>query len=366
MENEFNMLMNVEFGDIDGMYDPNLCDYFVDRNYWEELINNNRFYVIGRKGTGKSALYKWIKLQTMEKGDLCSNMLFNEFPFGQLLNLKDDNFLKPNQYQTICRHMILSEFARLIVNDAEHVVGKEYSDIEYYYKNIVGESIQDCFRESVKRTTKSEGQLVFKAFAASKGAEEEKNYSFTDNDLTSINNTLERVIIAYFKSYPHPKRFLIQIDGIDENYTQIACEQNALDDYFHFIICLMKATYTFNQKIHSECSDIAKCIIYLRSDIFFEIHKLDAESARWEQNAFFLNWAVGREDSWRNNDLRKIVNARISNSLNELRNVDAFDNLFIPEKINLTVPAGRYRLKNGRTKPKYKTVDNLFEYLDNM
>ena len=49
-------IINTNFGDIDGMYDPNLESYFIDWNYWNKIVDNYRFFIIGRKCTGKSAL----------------------------------------------------------------------------------------------------------------------------------------------------------------------------------------------------------------------------------------------------------------------------------------------------------------------
>lgn len=359
MTEECKKLLAVHFGDIDGMFDPYLCDYFIDRNYWTEIVENCKFFVIGRKGTGKSALYQWIKAQAIEKGDLCSNMLFNEFPLGRLLQLKDDSFLRPNQYQTICKNMILSEMARLIVHDAEHELGSEYEEIEYYYNHVVGSSIQDCFRESVQRTTTKGGQLVYGGISIGKESSTENVYSFKEQNLSALNSILEKMILAYLKVYSHSKRFLIQVDGIDENYTLIAKEQNALDDYFQFVICLLKTTYVINQKIHSECCDTAKCIIYLRADIFNEIHKLDAESARWEQYTFSLNWAINSKDSWKDNDLRRLVNKRIRNSIEGLESVDAFDALFVNDEIHLTIP----RFNPQKKKTTYTKVRDLFEHI---
>jgi len=354
MEKTFENLLNIDFGDIDGMYDPKLSDYFIDRGFWENIIEKNKYFVIGRKGTGKSALYNWIKGKSYEKGNLCENILFNEFPFQKLLLLKDESFLQPNQYQTICRNMILSEFARLIVWDEEHLLCEEFSEIEYYDKYVNGEDIVDCFRKSVTHTDKKAGQLQLTHLNLTNEEERSTGFDFYNVDLNVINNKLENAILRYLKIYACDKKIIIQVDGIDENYTQLSREQNVLDDYFQFVICLLKATYTINQKIHRECADMAKCIIYLRSDIFYAIHKLDAESARWEQQTEYLNWTV-IGDGWEKSDLRKLINARILCSLPELREMeDGFNEIFNRSLINL---------KERMSKYYYRTVENLFEYI---
>ena len=72
-----------------------------------ESIDSNVFFVVGKKGTGKSAIYRMIEQASLHNGCLVINKDFGEFPFEKLLSLQDDNFAKPNQYQTIWRNVIL-------------------------------------------------------------------------------------------------------------------------------------------------------------------------------------------------------------------------------------------------------------------
>ena len=124
---------------------------------------------------------------------------------------------------------------------------------------------------------------------------------------------------------------------------------NQLDDYFGFVISLLKTVYSINQKFHLECSDLIKSIVYVRSDIMEKIHKIDAESARWEQQTEFLDWSIGKESNWYKNDLRNLINRRIQVSLPELKEKDCFDYIF-----NNYV----FHIKQGR-----KYFNNLFEYM---
>lgn len=101
MDNICQKYLNIDFGDIDGLYDQKLISYFLDENYWENIIEKDVFYIIGRKGTGKSAIYNWINTQQSDRNALVSNLSFKDFPFEKLLRLSDDNFSKPNQYQSI-------------------------------------------------------------------------------------------------------------------------------------------------------------------------------------------------------------------------------------------------------------------------
>lgn len=105
-----DLLNKVDFGDIDGYGDPNLDQYFLDNDYWNRVVDNKTYFVIGRKGTGKSSIYRMIKEQGLKKGIWIENKDFGDFPFEKLLQLDDQNFAKPNQYQSIWENLILNIF----------------------------------------------------------------------------------------------------------------------------------------------------------------------------------------------------------------------------------------------------------------
>ena len=116
-EQRISTLKSIDFGDIDGYGDPNLDHYFLDNDYWNKITTEDVFFVAGRKGTGKSAIYRMIEEQSAEKGAIVHNTDFGDFPFNRLLQMSDDDFSRPNQYQSIWRYMIFSDFAKLITHN---------------------------------------------------------------------------------------------------------------------------------------------------------------------------------------------------------------------------------------------------------
>ena len=80
-----DLLKKVDFGEIDGYGDPNLEHYFLDNNYWEKVVDNKVFFVVGKKGTGKSAIYRMLERESFSRGSIVVNKDFGEFPFEKLL-----------------------------------------------------------------------------------------------------------------------------------------------------------------------------------------------------------------------------------------------------------------------------------------
>ena len=47
------LLKSVDFGDIDGLYDAHINDYFIDNEYKKALLSQSKYFVIGNIVTGK-------------------------------------------------------------------------------------------------------------------------------------------------------------------------------------------------------------------------------------------------------------------------------------------------------------------------
>ena len=113
MIDRVELLKKIDFGDIDGYGDPKLDKYFLDNDYWDKVINQTTYFIIGKKGTGKSSIYRMIKEQGISRGTIVDNRDFGDFPFEKLLQLDDNSFAKPNQYQSIWKNLILNIFANV-------------------------------------------------------------------------------------------------------------------------------------------------------------------------------------------------------------------------------------------------------------
>lgn len=326
------VLKQINFGDIDGYGDPNLDQYFLDNDYWNKIANGDYFFVAGRKGTGKSAIYRMIEEQSVENGAIVHNTDFGDFPFNRLLKLSDDDFSRPNQYQSIWKSMILTDFARLIaINSAQgDTANRHYQELSQFVNLCVGTSIVDLYRELLSRTVKTEIGLITPYCNSS--LERENTYSYNlvhCRDISELNQRLQDSIINYFLTCSSSKSIYVQFDRLDDNYNAL---QNA-DDYLCAVASLLKFTYSFNSELRRRQINNAKIIIYLRDDILREISKIDAESARWEAFTYFIDWTINNTHDYRSSELYAMINKRISASFPGSM-VD-FDQVFDDEVINL-------------------------------
>ena len=314
-QDKVRIFKQIDFGSIDGLNDRHLSSYFLDKDYWSKLINGKEFFVIGRKGTGKSAIYTWLFEQQYTKGVLIENLSFKNFPFEKLLRMSDDDFSKPNQYQSIWRNIILSEIAGLIIKDQLATIDSEYHEIKKYVEYRFGKDLTELHQKVMSTTTKRDGTLKFKIFEGSMGSSKSLELGDGLENVTIINKRLEQLLRSYLKRNT-TRKYIIQFDQLDDNYT------NFIDNkaYFQCIISLFKSIYDLNLIFDYESIPV-KIIAYLRSDIYYEINTYDPDSARWDDHKYVLNWGIINQSDWTNPPLLQLINKRIRSSYHPYQSV---------------------------------------------
>ncbi|WP_299157045.1 hypothetical protein [uncultured Christiangramia sp.] len=320
--NSIQALLQTEFGNPDGLYDKNLENYFLDQNYWEKIIEENTYFVIGRKGTGKSAIYNWIYNRQFEKAILISNLSFRSFPFEKLLKLSDDDFSRPNQYQSIWKYIILCEFAKQIVLDQQYQPDiNEYRELTEFVNLKFGKNLKDLHSKITTHTTKTETGLQYKGIGPKFGSERTLNIEDGIDNISEINERLEFLV---FENLQESRRsYLIQFDQLDDNYTLYIDNRK----YFEALISLFKVIYALNSTI-DHYNTKTKVVAYLRSDIFYQFSSHDPDSAKFDYHTYHINWAITNRSDWQNPPLLQLINARIENSVSELSGESSFFYIF--------------------------------------
>lgn len=229
------------------------------------------------------------------------------------MNLSDDDFACPNQYQSIWRNIIYSEIAKCIVSDANAEYTEYYKKIKQYVDFKFGTNLVDLHSKVTRQTVKNERGLFLEPISRKMGDSIEKELSDDFTNLSSINSTLETYLMDYLSAC-NTSRYVIQFDQLDDNYTVY----NATDKYFQSIISLFKVVYDINQNFLLKDIPV-KIISYLRSDIYYEINPVDAESARWDDYKLSLSWSIINRSDWRNPRLLEMIDQRIIYSIPELK-----------------------------------------------
>ena len=89
--------------------------YFYTVPELDEIITGESSFVIGRKGTGKTALVEYL-FERSGEGLLATKLTFKNFPFNELYSQANESYTRPNQYITVWKLIIYSAVCRLIAD----------------------------------------------------------------------------------------------------------------------------------------------------------------------------------------------------------------------------------------------------------
>ena len=258
--------------------------YFFHFDDVSQIENGTKNYVIGRKGTGKTAISEYIHGQ--KEYDQFSRMLsFKNFPFNALYDLADDDYTRPNQYITIWKYVIYHYICSMM-GDNEKVASR----CDFDLKSAFGFEVQGALSRSVKNITSKEYNLSFLGvgggYANSSG---ESKFDFV---------VANSVLLDFIKDKIDESEYYLMFDELDEDYRDVL-NPDRRDKYFELLISLFKAV----QSIRAELKKYnVRPIIFLRDDIFDLCR--DNDKNKWLDRAVMLKWDEAQ--------LRKLVNYRLA------------------------------------------------------
>lgn len=282
--------------------------YFYHIHLVERIMAGKRIYVIGRKGTGKTAISEHLS-KINEKGVHSTKLSFKNFPFNKLYELQDQGYTPPNQYITLWKYVIYSSTCRLMVNnptvDAES---------RQKLKELFNDDIEHALSDAVEKWTSTGFNL--NVLGNGFGITHESSETANSRDWITRVNILEKFLLGQIGN----EKYLIMFDELDEDYKDIGIE-NKYKQYTELLTGLFKAAQDIRAKFHAHKYFP---IIFLRDDIY-EILQ-DPDKTKWMDFKADLDWD---EQS-----IKNLLAFRISKAISPDNDVlpfnDAWNKLFKP------------------------------------
>lgn len=299
--------------------------HFQDVDTIERGLKN---YVIGRKGTGKTAIAEYINNKS-DYNVFSKILSFKNFPFNILYDLNDPNYTSPNQYITIWEFVIYNSICSMMANN-NAVHQKSGVDL----KAIFNVSIEKALSKSIKEITKP--GFALEIFGASvgltPGQQVDGVYSWRDKS-DSISN--------FVKENIDDSTYYIMFDALDEDYKDVL-EPDRKQRYFELLVGLFKAVQNV-RFFAQECGAKIIPVIFLRDDIFDLCR--DPDKNKWMDRSVELKWDV--------NALSSLIAFRITRAGDPSSDVHnfrgAWNSLFTTDRITLN--------------KKYKRSEDLFRFM---
>lgn len=306
-----NTIQQIEsFGAIDAENDKNLLLNFYKSDIISKLIDGDKSIVIGRKGTGKSAIYTYI---CDEYDKEATKLVFKDYPWQLHDKFKNEMVSDRERYVNSWEFLFYIEIAKRILTDDENIwsnsekkelkklrkwVSRNWGSIDFDYKeNLNPQGSKLLFTFSPQVLGNGLGSI----------AKEVANSDNVGQSLVAYNRKLERILSKLLEQYN--KNIYLAFDQLDLAYS------NDDQTYLEKLIGLLLATYNFYKKFKN-----VKIIVFLRSDIFTNISFQDKNKIK-DNLVEFLDWDSEQEVGL---SLKCLITKRIKNALS--LEMEDFDN----------------------------------------
>ena len=249
------------------------AEYFYNVEEADLISGGKTAFVIGRKGSGKSAIAQ--HFYEMRRGDVFTEKLsFKNFPFNILYSLENQRaYTSPNQYISIWKYLIYSTICRQMASN-ENI----YSDVRDKLNKLYGDSPSERLDALIgKWTTKSFGAEVLGV-----GFNYEREKEIEGLPWISIMGVLQKIILEYCDG----AKYYIIFDELDEDYKNFTSEEEG-EKYRSMLISLFKAVQDI-RGIFDSCGKQIFPVVFLRSDIYAQLK--DSDKNKWRENIIDLEW----------------------------------------------------------------------------
>lgn len=271
--------------------------YFYHTRAVERISSGSKLYVIGRKGTGKTAICEHLSAISKEKY-FSEKLTFKNFPFNVLYELSDSGFTQPNQYITIWKYLIYSIVCKMF-SENENIDKKNRNRL----KKVFNQDVSSALPKTISEWTSFKLNLSLLGAGITIGGER-KNAGSSDLDLSKNVEILE----SFISSNIDNSTYVILFDELDEDYRNVIEEGSY---YVDLLTSLFKAAQDIRARFPQ--ARILP-IVFLRNDIYDVLQ--DSDKNKWSDYKIGLDW---NEES-----LKKLLAFRISKSVSTNQSILPF------------------------------------------
>ena len=299
-------IKKVDFGRVDAEREDNLGDYFVETGALDKLVRGRKYLVLGRKGSGKTALFK---LATPEKlGHEVIALDYIDYPWEAHKLVQEAGMGAESAYVASWRFSFLAAVCRHWMDAAPSDLRKTATALMRRIYRDEEPGVLEVLIDKVKRVRKIEGPNIpgYVSTGAIELDEKKEEGPILANTLGQWCLVLEELIVKNYDKAP----FTLKIDRLDDGWD--ASEQSKL-----LLIGVMKAARDLNIKLVRSGKPPA-VIVFLRSDIYNELRWNDKN--KMTDDIELLEWTDAK--------LIEVAEARIARSLGIKRRSGAWWTVF--------------------------------------
>lgn len=264
-------------------------DIFVKNYFLEKIINPNIYFLIGEKGTGKTAYSVYLKNSNYKENKTVLTYI-SATDYDKFYNIKKQKNLELTDFVGIWKVILLLLLSKNIADDDKIIsifnrsnIDELLKAIDEYYMNAFTPEIVTALK--IVDETELAAKLICKYSEVSGKNGTKLEFSETRFQMNLF--YIEKQFSDAIRKLKLNKNVNLFIDGIDIRPNVIP-----YDDYIQCIRGLADACWTLNTELFQNVKDSKghlKIVLLLRPDIFSALNLQNATN-KLRDNAVFLDW----------------------------------------------------------------------------
>lgn len=280
-------LDKIDLGNDEAEQDERLKEYFLKTRNYENALLGTKSIIIGRKGSGKSAIFTLLEDELEESGVLVIPITPDQYSWNALRDYRESGIQELQAYTNAWKITLLSAVVCKL-NDAK-LVSKSSELVEYY------KYMKDAYIPS-KDTSFLTDNIIDKIKPLLKGIKTQ--WIWIESGSSEISPTpiriIEEIKKILIRDWPNEKKVRILIDRLDDSW-------DASDKSKNMIIGLLKASNDVNASFGGKII----ITVFLRSDIYDNLFFDDKDKLRQYEETLI----------WNRDNLKAVVAERVRVSL---------------------------------------------------
>lgn len=314
-------LKKIDLGKDEAELDQRLREYFIRTTHYTNTLSGSKTIIIGRKGSGKSAIFTLAKEQLENEGELVISITPMQYSLAALKEYKESGITLEQVHTNAWKITLLSAIVWKL--NEEGLISSTSKLVGYYqYMKDAYVPTDEWFQNIVQKAKNFLGCIKSEYLSFEFGS--------TGTPLRIINEIQELLL----KEWPSNIHVRILIDRLDESW-------DASEEAKYVIISLLKAA----NQLNGAFKDKVIVTTFLRSDIYDGLYFEDQDKLR--QNEEILRWD--------NEDLKAVVCERVRVSLNLGRGVsneEIWNTLFSSKRYRSKASAEKYIIDRTFKRPR--------------
>lgn len=255
-----------------------------------DLQDGATCFVVGRKGSGKTAIAEHIR--GLGGPTVFSRSLsFKSFPIKELYALRDAGYSASSEYITLWKMVIYTAICDMMA-DNHNIDADVTSDLREYFDI----DLEKALSSSISKVSEKSVGLSLKDLGANGSLKKEFIANGTPwNKRVEI---LERVVETYIDD----SEYYILFDELDDEYEDVL-NIDKREQYFNLLKGLFKAVQDIRKRLSRNIK--VKPIVFIRDDIYDVMTNNDRN--KWDDLCLKLDWSEGM--------LQRLLAFRISRAI---------------------------------------------------